>query len=63
MNNVIEFRTRKVDLFERNLARFEELKPKNFSDTLSLAEEIEFDKLYNWLQVHKTQHKQVKMAN
>lgn len=63
MSNVIQLASRKVDLFERNLARFEELKPKSFSDTLSLAEEMEFDKIYNWLQVHKENKKQVRMAN
>ena len=54
MSNVIEFESRTTRLFERKQARFEELKPKNFSETLTTSEEIEFDNLYNWLQIHKT---------
>jgi hypothetical protein len=58
MNNVIEFKSRKTDMYEVKLARFQELKPRSFSDTLSLAEEIEFDKLYDWLQIHKENNNQ-----
>jgi len=68
MNNVIKFasfKSRKVevDLYETKLARFCELKPKNFSDTFEGNEEIEFENLYNWLQIHKKNEKQSRMAN
>lgn len=63
MNNVIEFKSRKTDMYEIKLTRFEELKPKSFSDTLSPAEEIEFDKLYEWLQIHKNSINQIRKAN
>jgi len=59
MNNVIEFKSRKVDLFERNcknnLARFKELNIKYFQDSLTTDEEIELEKLDKWNKIHKEQ--------
>jgi hypothetical protein len=56
MSKVIQFGTSrpvlKVEMNEK-LRRFEELKPRSFSNTLSDAETIEFDEIYEWLQIHK----------
>ena len=49
---VLEFKTKKEGVLQKKLKRFEELKVKNFSDTLDKKEEIEFDKLYEWLKIH-----------
>jgi hypothetical protein len=56
MGRVIEFNSSrpvlKAEMIEKQ-KRFEELKPRSFSDTLSDEEIIEFDNLYEWLQIHK----------
>ena len=67
MSNVIQFasfksRKDELDLYERNQARFDELKPRSFSQTLNSEEEIEFDELYNWLQIHNTDKNTTKVA-
>jgi hypothetical protein len=63
MNNVIEFRSRKDDMYEIRQARFQELKPRSFSQTLSPSEEMEFDNLYNWLQIHTENKNKKRICN
>jgi hypothetical protein len=52
MNNVIEFKSRKEDLYERNLKLFNEFKVKDFSDTLTDSERKEYDRVYEWILIH-----------
>ena len=49
---VLEFKTKKEGMLQKKIRRFEELKVKNFSDTLDKNDEIEFDKLEEWLKIH-----------
>lgn len=49
---VLEFQTRKDDIAQKKLNRFNELKVKNFMDCLSNSEEIEFNNIAEWLKIH-----------
>ena len=52
MNNVIEFKSRTSNLFEKKLRRFNELKIKNFEDSFIGNDENEFNELAEWLKMH-----------
>lgn len=54
---VLEFKTKKEGILQKKIKRFEELKVKNFSDTMDKKEEIEFDKLEEWLKIHNNTYK------
>lgn len=54
---VLEFKTKKEGMLQKKIKRFEELKVKNFSDTMDKKEEIEFDKLEEWLKIHNNNYK------
>jgi len=52
MSNVIEFKSRRNEVLEKHLARFNQLKVKYFSGTLEDNEVIEFDDECEWLKIH-----------
>jgi len=54
---VLEFKIKKEGILQKKIKRFEELKVKNFSDTLDENEEIEFDELEKWLKIHNNTYK------
>lgn len=49
---VLEFQTRKDDVVQKKLNRFNELKVKSFMDCLNESEEIEMNNIVNWLKIH-----------
>jgi|GEM_PF-6548797 len=65
MNNIIEFKSRTSSLLQKKYARFDELKGKEFSDILTLAEEKEYNKLDEWFEIHirSKKNKQSRIAN
>lgn len=54
---VLEFKIKKEGMLQKKIKRFEELKVRNFSDTLDRSEEIEFDELEEWLKIHNNSYK------
>ena len=52
MNNVIEFKSRTSNIFEKKLRRFNELKIKYFEDAFIGNDENEFNELGVWLKIH-----------
>lgn len=49
---ILEFKTRKDDVIQKKLYRFNELKVKNFMDCLSESEENEMNNISEWLKIH-----------
>lgn len=50
---LIEFKTKKEGILQKKLDRFKELKIKSFMDSLEDNEKIEYDKVYEWVKLHK----------
>jgi len=50
---LIEFNTKKEGIIQKKVKRFEELKIKEFSDTLEDNEKKEYDEVYKWVKLHK----------
>jgi hypothetical protein len=62
MNNVIEFKSRKVDLGVEKEKRFIQLKVKYFNQTMTPQEEIEFnevEKIMKYIYGDKTKEKRM----
>ena len=49
---VVEFNTRKGEVLQKKIDRFNELKVKYFMDNLNDKEEIEFNNIEKWLKIH-----------